>query len=432
MLQKENSPTCKRNTPHLPRRRIVRLTSLLAFFTTCALLAQTGFGQPYTPTSDDSVVETLPNAIVELSADIRRTEAARAQTNGISGADILQRAMNSYQLAVASGDPRAYGRTLSILQRWPADEARPAMIHVLLAAVLQHNHDFAQALTELQHVTAADPDSRDRVTYIQALMIQSQIGLVTGDYPLVEQSCSALQNGAPRAVFINCKAQLDGVTGNAQQGLDLLADTLRAGRNLNPVDYQELMTTAAVLAHRLDQPALAEGYYQSALRLAPDNPYLVVNYSTMLLEQDRADEVVTLLSALFPDPDLMRSSELNILLARALLATGLDTHRQRASVIISSLEQDFELAFLRSEAIPHKEYAQYALELAALPAAALHAAQENWRMQKDPSDTLLLAKAAAANNDLLVLEEIEQWLATSGLQDARLQAILANHQESAQ
>lgn len=150
------------------------------------------------------------------------------------------------------------------------------------------------------------------------------------------------------------------------------------------------------------------------MRLSPTNAYLIINYSTLLLELDRPLDVVVLLSA---DANGSLNAEMNILLAIALQATNLDTDRHRAADIIATLEQEFELAFMRDEAIPHKEYAQYALDLTDLPEAALRSAAENWSLQKEPSDTLLLARAAALNNDRGVLNDIEQWVSAVGLED---------------
>lgn len=402
---------------------------LAAVFCAAASLPTISLAQPYTPLSSNEVVDTLPAAIVELSADIRRSQVSRSQSETSSGTQILQQAMDAYQVAVTSGEARAYGRTLSILQRWPQGEVKPAMYYILLAAVLQHNHEFDAALAQLQRVTNIEASGSNRSTTMQALMIQSQIGLVTGDYALVKQSCDALQVTARQAVFVNCQAQLDGVTGNAQQALTALTNMLRTGTNLNTMDYQELMTTAAVLEHRLGDSSTAEAYYQAALRLAPSNAYLTVNYSTLLLELDRPHDVIALLSA---KANNTLNAELNILLARALGATGSDADRRRATDITTTLEQDFDLAFMRSEAIPHKEYAQYALELTNLPDAALSAAKENWSLQKEPSDTLLLANAAAVNNDRDTLEDVRQWSETVGLEDVRLQALLNSNRESSQ
>ncbi|HDZ09364.1 hypothetical protein [Pseudohongiella sp.] len=401
----------------------VRLWALATSLIAATLLAPAIQAQPYTPESNSSIVDTLPAAIVELAADIRRQQQARATDNG--AADILQQAMASYQIAAASGEARAYGRTQAILQRWPDETAQPAMYHILLAAVLQHNHQFRAALTELRHVISAGADAGP--AYIQALMIESQIGLVIGDYARVAQSCEALRTSARRPVFINCQAQLDGVTGNARQALTLLRDTLRDGSGLNIVDYSELLTTAAVLAHRLDEPTLAEDYYRNALRISPANSFVTVNYGNLLLEQGRYHDLIALLSG---ESDNTLNAELSILLTRALLATGTPADQQRADLLLARLDRDFELAFIRNEAIPYKEYAQYALALADQPAAALSAAAENWKQQKEPSDTRLLASAAAANNDHDTLARIERWISDAGTEDANLQEILDSMSES--
>ena len=333
--------------------------------------------------------------------------------------------MASYQVAVASGDARAYGRTLSILQQWPDSQEQPAMFHILLAAVLQHNHEFEQALEQLQPLLESGAGDRGMLT--QALTIQSQIGLVIGDYELVAHSCQALRQAARYPVYLNCQAQLDGVTGNAEAALNALNSTLDRGTDLNAQDYQELMTTAAVILHRTGELAPAESYYQAALRLSPQNTYLQVNYSNLLLESGRHGDVVTLLST---TTDERRNTELNIILARALLASDSTADRQRAAEIIATLEAAFQLAFLRDEAIPHKEYAQFALYLADRPDAALDAAKANWQQQKEPSDTRLLANAAAATSDPETLAEIDLWLDTHGTQDRQLQAIITSARES--
>jgi Tfp pilus assembly protein PilF len=392
-----------------------------------ALFSQAGLAQPYTPDNPDSVVDTLPPAIVELAADIRRQQTS-AEADAVEPTQILSQAMAAYQLAVSSGDARAYGRTLSILQRWPDGSQPPAMYHILLAAVLQHNHAFDEALSELQPITDARPNAANSAAYMQALMMTAQIGLVTGDYARVAQSCEALRSAGRRSLYVNCQAQLDGVTGNARAALDLVDDTLRNSTQLNALDYQELFTTAAIINHRLGDTAQAESYYHRALRLAPDLGYLKVNFANLLLEQGRHNELIEWLS---PQDDATLSPELSILLARGLLARGTAADRQHADNLVTRLARDFELAFMRNEAIPHKEYAQYALHLVGQPEAALQAARENWSVQKEPSDTRLLASTAAASGDHATLSDVKQWIDRVGTEDTRLQEILTAHQESA-
>lgn len=404
-----------------------RLLLLATSLTAGVLLPGTSPAQPYTPDSNTTVVATLPAAIVELAADLRRQQTGVAPTETPDAAQILSQAMSSYQVAASSGEARAYGRTLSILQSWPGNAEQPALYRILLAAVLQHNHEFAAALTQLQTLTASEDGSVDRTTLVQALMMQSQIGLVIGDYALVERSCSALRSSARRPVAINCQAQLDGVTGNAPQALAQLDSTLRTGGDLNTQDYQELLTTAAILAHQTGDTAQAQDYYQTALRLAPTNSYLLVNYSNLLLELDRHNDLIALLSS---GDDNTLSAELSILLARALRARGSAVDQQRADKIATTLAQDFQLAFTRNDAIPHKEYAQYALYLADQPSAALSSARDNWALQKEPSDTRLLAYAATANNDQQTLVEVAQWVDAVGTQDQRLHAVLNRLRET--
>ncbi|MEX2335430.1 MAG: tetratricopeptide repeat protein [Pseudohongiella sp.] len=396
----------------------------LMLVTACFFTTQYSLAQPYTPESDSSVVEVLPAAIIELSADIRELQASEAGAGPVNAPALLQLAMESYQLAASSGEARAYGRTLSILQRWPEGTEKPATYHILMAAVLQHNHEFNAALEHLQPLTS--DTNNNRTVIIQSLMMQAQIGLVIGDYDLVEQSCTALRSSARQPVFLNCQAQLDGIRGNAEEALNTLTTTLSNGNDLNALDYQELLTTAAAISHRTGDATQAERYYRAALSLSPGNTYLVVNYSNLLLERGRSADVINLLSS-YSDEEL--NTELRIIMARALRARNTGSDQQRAENFFATLEEDFQLAFLRDEAVPHKEYAQFALYLADLPEAALNAAKDNWQLQKEPSDTLLLASAAAANDDQDTLDEVDRWIRTIGTQDVRLQRLLDSQSE---
>jgi len=61
------------------------------------------------------------------------------------------------------------------------------------------------------------------------------------------------------------------------------------------------------------------------------------------------------------------------------------------------------------------------------PELALLSARENWALQKEPSDTLLLAQAASAAADSRLLTEIARWVDAAGTEDVRLVAVLPPH-----
>lgn len=376
--------------------------------------------QAFIPEDNNFVVENLSSSTVRLSQQIRSAEAiqqSRPSDAITSNSVFVSQIIEAYSVAINSQDPQAYGRVMALFEQWPENQEKPALLHIIHAAVLQHRHDFSRALQETDSALASDSGT-DQLT-MQAQMIRAQIGLVTADYDLTRRSCEALMTLASRATYVNCAAQLDGVTGNAEQALQAATSMLANASVANQQERIELQVTAATLAHRLGDVESARNYYRQVLVQSPQHFYTLVNYANLLLEQNRAPELVNLLK-LYPEKSL--NTELNILLAEALMLTA-DT--ENAETIVLALENEFELAFVRGEAIPYKEYARYSLSLRPQPADALSAALENWSQQKEPSDALLLARAAALKNDLAVLAELKHWIERNGMEDRRLESIFA-------
>lgn len=401
---------------------IKRFTILLAL-----TLVTPGVGaQPYIPSGANTVVETLPESIIALSRKLRSEAPAhstvgteRRATESLSEVELVaiqQQALAAYRVAAETGEPRAYGHTLALLERWPEGRPRPALIHVLSAAVLQHNHEFPEALAELISALAIEPNNA------QAHLMRAQISLVTADYDTARESCLALRTLIRYPLAMNCQAQLDGVTGRAEQALAQVNDMLQRKGELSPQDHLELNITAAGIAHRLGRVADAERHYVAALQVSPASGYTLVNYAALLIENRRFDDVVSLLDSL--DEGAM-STEMQILLAEALSARQ-DMHsRDRAQALTLAIQESFDAAVARGEGLPAKEFSRFALTLQQRPAEALAAARKNWALQKEPSDTLLLAQAARSAGDVEQLTEIRRWTQLHGTQDVRLSTLLS-------
>lgn len=402
--------------------RFIRpVTILVATF--CATLGINA--QPYVPRSHDIVVDTLPQSIVtlarELHADSSRRITLESERSGAelpSGRESLQlqqQALAAYRIAAETGEPRAYGHTMALLERWPVEQQKPVLIHILTAAVLQHGHGFAQALGELESALSIEPRNP------QAHLMKAQISLVIADYGAAQESCLTLQTLIRYPLALNCQAQLDGVTGRAEQALATVTNMLQNTGELSPQDHVELNITAAGIAHRLGRIIDAERHYMAALQLSPGNGYTLVNYAALLIEENRPDDVVALLGAL---PESAMSTEMQVLLAEALSSSTSTQSRARAQDLTKSIQEVFDVALARGEALPHKEFARFSLMLVQQPAQALVAARANWAVQKEPSDTLLLAQAAMSAGDDEQLQQIARWTQRQGTEDVRVVNVL--------
>lgn len=399
---------------------------LVYFLTTfcISILSPDLNAQPFVPASADYVVETLPSAIVSLSKELAesRTSATDSRINTTHSdsqlAEIEKQALAAYRIAVNTQEQRAYGHTLAILKRWPAQMEKTATILILLASVLQHEHHFKEALAHLDAALIKDSANA------QAWLMRAQINLVVADYNSARENCNVLSNLVQPAVSINCIAQVDALTGNAQSSLTLLENMLNENRDLSRQDYAELFTSAAGMAHRLGKSEDAIRYYNTAWQISPDQPYVLVHYAQLLLEKSRFDDAINLFAS---RDERALPDEQKILYTRALLMSEEPDNIALAGRLKESLEESFKSALKREEALPNKAYAQYALYIGKQPQEALVAARANWSLQKEPSDTLLLALAAQENDALAVLAVLARWIDAHHTEDVRLDKVFADN-----
>jgi len=375
-----------------------------------------GSAQPYRPDSANTVVSILPDAVVKLAAQVRRQAAAvtePASANGSSGsAPDLRQIMATYQLAERDNSARGYGHTLSLIQRWPADKPKPSLLLLIKAAVLQHNHAFAESRRELDALLLREPDHR------RALQMASQVSMVMANYDSAGLYCAQLSSAGYAHSALNCRAQVDGLTGRALPALSSVTDRLSSVR-LSVTDSFELATTAADIARRLGRDELARSYYRTALALSPNNQYVLTSYSDWLLQQEQSAAVIELLGR---HEAVNTSFELQLILARARQLAGSQLQADRE---IERLQAATSAMARRGADRPHKLVARFQLWFGSDTALALNAAQANWTVQKEPSDARLLAEAALAADNSKVLEELQQWADETGLEYQALKELLA-------
>jgi len=95
---------------------------------------------------------------------------------------------------------------------------------------------------------------------------------------------------------------------------------------------------------------------------------------------------------------------------------------------VQALGERFAAAGLRGERLHLQEEARFLLELRADPAAALAAAAENWKTQREPRDAMILLEAAHAARDAAAAAPAQDWLARTGFEHARMRRLAAELQ----
>jgi len=171
-----------------------------------------------------------------------------------------------------------------------------------------------------------------------------------------------------------------------------------------------IQTRLAEMAWRAGALAAAEGHFRRGLALGVDDNFLLAAYADFMLERGRAAEVVPLLAK------WSRSETLLLRLALAARALKLPEGDQ----YVRTLGERFADAGLRGEKLHLQEEARFLLDLKGDARAALAAASENYRTQREPRDALVLIEAALSARDPAAAAPALRWLEESGFESARI------------
>src|SRR5574341_111394 len=342
------------------------LFALLCLATVQALAA------PRLPADEREVLERLPVRTGDpVAAELRKMRAAAA-ADPADAAAAGALARRYFALAMAQGDPRYVGYAEAALRPWQGAAQAPAEVLVLRAMLRQYRHDFEGALGDLARALQSAPDNADAHAWRAAIF------MVRADYAAVARECAALAALADDLQARGCSAYLEATTGNARGGYARLRGALQSAPDAGRGQRLWVLTRLAEIAWRLGDAAAAERHFRDALALDLTDNFLLAAYADFLLERRRDREVVDLLQ------EHTRSDTLLLRLAlaeRALALPGAQRHAQ-------SLGERFAAAAARGERLHLAEEARYQLELRGDAKAALAAATENWKSQREPRDAL--------------------------------------------
>jgi hypothetical protein len=370
-----------------------------------ALVAsQQASAAPYLPRDDAVVLETLPGRPGDPAAtELRRLRAAVvADTHNAEAAARLAR--RYFDTAMAEGDPRYVGYAQAALRPWPESAATPPKILVLHGMLRQYRHDFARGMADFDLALKTDPANTEARAWRAAIL------MVQADYAAARRECALLAENATELHATACSAYVEATTGDARAAYGRLAAALARRSDVEPGFRVWILTRLAEMAWRTGDLAAAERHFRAGLALGINDNFLLAAYADFLLERSRAAEVLPLLKA------WARSDTLLLRLALAARQLKLAEGEKYAR----TLGERFADAALRGEKLHLQEEARYLLELKGDARAAVAAASENYRSQREPRDALILIEAALAARDPAAAAPALQWLESSGYESARL------------
>jgi len=361
-------------------------------------MAQIGvaWSTPRIPSSDAQVLADLPVGARHESAPARELTRSRFDV-------ALPLAQFYVSRSRATGDLRYLGYAEAVLQPWMQRSAVPAAVRVLEATILQSRHAFGAALAQLDLALQDQPDNA------QAWLTRATVLRVLGRYDEAMASCMHLAAQADSAITGLCQESLRGLTGHLHSAYAALISLPQQGlaAEARAWRYSEL----GEMAERQGDDAAAEHWFGEGLQLAPEDFYMRAACADLLLRQHRAAETLQLLTGY----ESMEPMVLRIVIAQKLLGDG------RGAQDRAMLSGAFEVEQQRGEAVHRREQARFLLDVEQQPEAALAAAQENWRVQREPDDVLILLRSAQAAHRPEAALPALLFMQQQSLEDVRLE-----------
>ena len=372
-----------------------------------ALGAGSARAEAYVPKRDDAVLATVPARATDPRA--RELLALRDawRRNPQDLATSVRLAHRYFDEVAAEGDPRYVGYAQSALGPWFDRPDPPVPVQVLRAMILQFDHRFAPALSDLDAALAADPGNG------QAMSWRTAILMVTADYDAARRSCEQMAPLTTELIAIACRAQIDSVTGHAERAAMELRAALDRFPDASAAEKLWSLTRLAENQERRGQFAAAEAAFREALALNVPDVYLDAAYADFLLDRNRPAEVLKLLQG------KERADVLLLRLALAAKAAG----DAKAAQYTREMAARFDAARLRGNTTHRKEESRFVLALQSDVARALKLGQENFAVQKEPADARILLEAAVAAQDPAAAQPVLDWMARWHIESVALQSL---------
>jgi tetratricopeptide (TPR) repeat protein len=383
--------------PRIPRGWPIALALMSCL---CGIAANAA---PYLPSTDQTVLAELPVGTRYGDLSARRLARGRVDV-------AIPLAQFYIQQSRLSGDLRFLGYAEAALAPWVNRLPPNPEVLVLQATVLQSRHDFAASLATLDQVLSIRPKDA------QALLIRATVLRVMGRYAEAGAACDRFSALVEPRLGALCSEGLRGSNGHLQSAYEALALTSTQGWLSSEKSW--LYSELGEMAVRLGKTDEAKAWFEQDLKLAPSDFYVRAAYADLLLDEKRAADALALLRGQESFEPLL----LRIAIAQTQLGDpGLAQSRER-------LRAAFEAELQRGEPVHRREQARFLLEVEGEPGKSLQAALQNWNVQREPDDFLILLHAANAAGELKAAIPAASFVRTQGLSDVRAEALTATLQ----
>jgi tetratricopeptide (TPR) repeat protein len=385
-----------RNTPAPARGGFLRIRLCAALL---AAVCGAAAAKPFIP-QDDSVV------LAEVPAGTRHSELATRQIAAKRIDVALPLAQLYIKQARLTGDLRFLGYAEAVLGPWIGPATMSADALVLHATVLQSRHDFSGALQVLERARALRPDDA------QAWLTSATVLRVLGRYDQSLAACEQIAARADPVVVELCTQSIHGLTGDLSSAYVAIQQI--DSQAMPPEERAWRDSELGEMAVRLGRDIEAEHWFQNGLHASPSDFYIRAAYADLLLRNNRAADALRLLEG----QETLEPLLLRIAIAQKMLRSpGLQQSSARLAAAFAAEAQ-------RGDGVHHREEARFLLDVQDDPRGALTAAQENWKVQRETDDVLVLMRAAHAAGEPQAAQPAAAFVQQNGVQDVRIAAMM--------
>jgi hypothetical protein len=389
-------------TPNFRRKLLADWLALL-----CLVFgAASSYSGPFIPRDGGEVLETLRSTAFDpVDHEIRQLRARLTADPGNLNL-ACQFAQRCIERSRTEADPRYLGRAQAALAPWWDLPTPPVEALVLRATLKQSQHDFTNALADLDRATHISPRNP------QVWLTRATILTVLGDYAGARRACGPLAQLTTGLIAVTAAVNVTSLNGEAERGCALLSGTLQRNPSAPVSEKIWALTVLAQAAERLGRASEAEVDFNSALALGQRDPYLLGAYADLLLDQGRSREAA----------DLLKNENRadGLLLRLALAESALLPRPATFDAHVAALAARFEAGHLRGDFVHQREEALFHLRLLNQPQEALRLAQANWQVQHEPADLRILLESALAAGVPAAAQPALDFMRSNRLEDVEL------------
>jgi tetratricopeptide (TPR) repeat protein len=367
------------------------------------------FRAPYLPSRDGEVLQEVPStADPAVAAMLQLRAALDAAPRSLPAANRLADAYVDYGRQI--GDAHYAGYAEAVIAPWVNASPPAAAALVTEATILQYRHQFNAARELLQHALNVDPRNA------QAWLTLATLDMVQGEYKTAIKDCTQVTNTAGVELGLGCSGNLRSYIGQARQSIAILHQVEAKVAAAPAATQAWVQGLLAESAERLGDWPQAESHYRTALKLLPEDNFLLVAYADFLLDRGRPREVLPLLA----DHGQSDTAFLRIALAEQALHSD---QLQRYTWIMAAR---FEALRLRGSEYFGREESRFALQLQHDPKTALDLALRNWQVQRAPWDARVVLEAARAAKQPQAAAPVLEFLEQTKLEDPVVEPLARN------